>query len=836
MTIITAFQCDQSSHIDASSTAPKRIKGYVFALAPVALAAIAMLRIPSVAGEVVTGNNGAAGQDASAPGQRGDNGGAGQGAVASGDPDATAWGGTGGQGGWGYGFSLDNPPLGGNGGAGGSASATGPGNITANAGGGGNAGRAYADGGDGASADAESSGSWSAWASAMGGPGGDGDHGHGGLGGTGTAIAQAVGTTDHHDASAYARATGGSGGTSRTIWGFSSGMGFAGLGGAAHATATAQAVFAGTASATAEQFGGSGADGWGGANASSGTDSSLEDAVDATSSGGAVTLTQNCTGGDGGGALYIPPQGTPNFGQPGSAGNATSTLHRVTEDELTYSVSTRAQGGGGGGTVGDVLPLAGGKGTASSTVTSDSTTHITVTAVAIGGQGGNNLRFYVNPTIPGQPDTYESTGAQGGEAEASSSGLGYGDVDASATATGGTGGNAPTSPGIGGPASALANATSYGGTATAYASATGGSGGSADSGDKAMGGNATATAIANGTAVRDTAINGGTARANITSPLSSGTMAGQTVTVGDGTTTTFTQSGTGSVAASQSVTITGGSRYNLGGGTLTTPAMSNSGTFSQSSGVANVGDFDGYNGGNGTVSVSGGTLTANHVRQTQLSVTGAGVVKVNSNGGNSGTSRVNNLTVSGSTGAKLNLSDNDLVIDYQAPASNSPYASIKAEIARSRNAAGGRWTGAGITSSNAAVNPDAYSLGLAESSDLFGFFGGTFSGQSVDSTAVLVKFTYVGDANLDGKVDQTDISLWGAGDDGDFPASWHFGDFNYDGVVNMTDYNLLLTGESYYNSGGQLGRTTVPEPACAVLMASLLWARRRRISSVSQFA
>ena len=81
-------------------------------------------------------------------------------------------------------------------------------------------------------------------------------------------------------------------------------------------------------------------------------------------------------------------------------------------------------------------------------------------------------------------------------------------------------------------------------------------------------------------------------------------------------------------------------------------------------------------------------------------------------------------------------------------------------------------------------------LGFARASNVFAGSGGVFAGHSVDATATLIKFTYAGDANLDGKINVDDygridfnISLGSSG--------WYNGDFNYDGKINVDDYGII---------------------------------------------
>ena len=75
------------------------------------------------------------------------------------------------------------------------------------------------------------------------------------------------------------------------------------------------------------------------------------------------------------------------------------------------------------------------------------------------------------------------------------------------------------------------------------------------------------------------------------------------------------------------------------------------------------------------------------------------------------------------------------------------------------------------------------------------FIGGAetalWSGVTVDATAVLVKYSYAGDANRDGVIDGAD---YGTIDNYvQFPGTAGFanGDFNYDGVIDGADYGLI---------------------------------------------
>jgi hypothetical protein len=108
----------------------------------------------------------------------------------------------------------------------------------------------------------------------------------------------------------------------------------------------------------------------------------------------------------------------------------------------------------------------------------------------------------------------------------------------------------------------------------------------------------------------------------------------------------------------------------------------------------------------------------------------------------------------------------------------------------------------------------------------------SLDGSAVAVNDVLVKFTYYGDANLDGKVDGSDYSRI---DNGalNHLTGWFNGDFNYDGMINGSDYTLI--DNAFNTQGAQLaselasptaqiagaagiGSSAVPEPATLGLL------------------
>jgi hypothetical protein len=116
----------------------------------------------------------------------------------------------------------------------------------------------------------------------------------------------------------------------------------------------------------------------------------------------------------------------------------------------------------------------------------------------------------------------------------------------------------------------------------------------------------------------------------------------------------------------------------------------------------------------------------------------------------------------------------------------------------------GTWSGgsySGITQLIAAGKIHSFSqtqqtrLGTATASQIKGISGvqtAIFDGQTVSPTDVVVKYTYAGDANLDGKVNIDDYGRIDAnvGQSGTV-FGWYNGDFNFDGKINIDDYGLI---------------------------------------------
>ena len=183
-------------------------------------------------------------------------------------------------------------------------------------------------------------------------------------------------------------------------------------------------------------------------------------------------------------------------------------------------------------------------------------------------------------------------------------------------------------------------------------------------------------------------------------------------------------------------------------------------TVEQGTLVANTG----INGaGSTTVGVAGpANLIASHIRQASLTVGIGGRATFKTDGG---TSVVRELLIPAGgpvIPGTLDITNNKLIIDYT---DTSPETIIRDRIFEGRGGSGlGKtWDGPGITSSQAAADPvNSTSVGYAINGDLpLGAYA-TFGGQAVDASSLLMRYTRTADANLDGVVNNDDVTIVGA--------------------------------------------------------------------------
>jgi len=140
-------------------------------------------------------------------------------------------------------------------------------------------------------------------------------------------------------------------------------------------------------------------------------------------------------------------------------------------------------------------------------------------------------------------------------------------------------------------------------------------------------------------------------------------------------------------------------------------------------------------------------------------------------------------TVALNATATMDMNDNDLV-------TSTSRSTVVAAIRAARN--NGAWNQPGMTSSAARTQTNhATMLGVlsgAEYSSVGG--GGVFSGQSYAATDTLVKYTYYGDTDFNGKVNFDDYVRTDNGFNNHL-SGWLNGDFDLNGQVNFDDYVLI---------------------------------------------
>jgi autotransporter-associated beta strand protein len=234
--------------------------------------------------------------------------------------------------------------------------------------------------------------------------------------------------------------------------------------------------------------------------------------------------------------------------------------------------------------------------------------------------------------------------------------------------------------------------------------------------------------------------------------------------------------------------------------------------------------------GAATLTLSGGTITANYAATVNAPLAGTNGLTKNGSGklilGGANTYTGLTTVLAGTLelgpaaqNCVLNLGGADIqagsiVFDYAGGA--DPIATILNLLKASCD--GGRWDVGQFHDSTAAAT--GLTLGC------------------VDNTAtdqVKVMATYPGDFNLDGVVNKLDYAIWAANV---FTGStWQQGDANYDGAVNGLDRDLWLANVGLPELSGAspaAGVTPVPEPGTLALLAAGLlsliafaWRQRR---------
>ncbi len=170
------------------------------------------------------------------------------------------------------------------------------------------------------------------------------------------------------------------------------------------------------------------------------------------------------------------------------------------------------------------------------------------------------------------------------------------------------------------------------------------------------------------------------------------------------------------------------------------------------------------------------------------------------------------LSIAGTTNAwtgTLDLTGNDLEI------TTGNLATTQNQLASGYGH--GQWTGTGIRTTAAATDSGHLtSLGAILNNGIYGTNGplGLFDNTNPAASTVLLRFTYAGDANLDGRVDGSDYTLIDHAS-GTSLTGWINGDFNFDGKVDGSDYTLIDNAFNSQSVSLAAGLTAVPADVIA---------------------
>jgi hypothetical protein len=273
--------------------------------------------------------------------------------------------------------------------------------------------------------------------------------------------------------------------------------------------------------------------------------------------------------------------------------------------------------------------------------------------------------------------------------------------------------------------------------------------------------------------------------------------------VNSGTVAIAQNSGTVSVSPNSVLNISSASTVTVGG---SVEPFTDSSTSTHHVAIVN----------NGSLSITANTTIAG--------ITGAGALTIGAGGMNntvhlaagSGLSTMSSLAIG--PNASLDIANNHIIINYGA---SDPIATIEGYLKSG-------WDGGAGIFSSTAENPNGlyYGVGWADGADRV--VSGLSSGQ------IELKYTLLGDANLDGVVNGADFSIL-ASNFGQGDTNWDQGNFLFTPAVNGADFAALAENFGQGDSGADVSRADitaldafaaanglsadVPEPTSLALLA-----------------
>jgi hypothetical protein len=271
--------------------------------------------------------------------------------------------------------------------------------------------------------------------------------------------------------------------------------------------------------------------------------------------------------------------------------------------------------------------------------------------------------------------------------------------------------------------------------------------------------------------------------------------------------------------------IASGSLYNTGSVVIDGPqSWAVDSAYNTDDGTTTLQSDAGAGGQNLTMNAAAPVTFNSTQHLAQLHVAGNTPVVMSANGNR--TLYTRELTI-GDAGS-LDLNDNDLVVEYGTGA--SAFSDIRGLIlAGFSNPSGG-----GIISTVGQNNPGGNTIHYVLDNALVGLSEWPLgSGNSIDANSVIARYTYFGDVNFDGKVDDSDYAVLD-GNYGTTPLpgiAVLSGDANLSGTVDDSDYAVLdgNYGNGVGNALSPASLESVPEPsALALIGAGCMLLRRLR--------